>query len=219
MAPLNDHTEAAFLNHARERLDWDEFENIRRGLGAQTANKAKYFETERWLRHMWQLAKKLDLHQIPTQRILDLGTGPGHFPYACAVLGHDACGLDRPGSAAYAALTKWMDVKVVQHKILAQVPLPTFPARFDLVTGFRVGFNSKGRHGNFVLFDIDDWAFFLDDLRDNVVKTDGRIVLKMIAQSDYAGPQFGDAALMEYFESRGAVITAKGRFVWFDELR
>ena len=86
-------------------------------------------------------------------------------------------------------------------------------------TAFRIGFNSKGHDGHFVLFDIEDWAFFLDDIRDRILTPDGRLVLKMIKQDDYAGLKFGDAPLMEYFESRGAVIKPKGRVVWFDPLR
>jgi len=212
-------TTKGFLAFAQGHLNWDDFNNIRRGLGEQTANKAKYLESERWLQVMWRQAKQLDLHKRKSQRILDLGTGPGHFPYVCQVLGHEAWGLDRPGTAAYEELTKWMGVKVVPHKIRPRVPLPALPGRFDLVTAFRIGFNSKGRHGNFVLFDLEDWAFFLDDIRDRILTPDGRLVLKMIGQDDYVGLKFGDAPLMEYFESRGALIKPKERVVWFDPLR
>jgi hypothetical protein len=209
------------LNYTREHLDWSDFENICRDLGEQTPNKAKYFDNERWLLSMWKQAVRLDLHELLPQRVLDLGTGPGHFPYVCRVLGHDAWGINRPGEVAYLALTKWMDVNLVEHKIRARVPLPTFPAPFDTVTAFRVGFNSTGLRGKNVLFDIEDWAFFLDDIRESVLKPNGRLVLKMIGQDGYgyAGLKFGDKPLMEYFESRGAVIIPKGRVVWFDPLR
>ena len=218
-APLRKITKKRFLAFAHGNLNWDDFENIRRTLGEQTANKTKYLKSERWLHVMWRQAKKLDLLKRKSQRILDLGTGPGHFPYVCQALGHDAWGLDRPGTEAYEALTKWMGVRVVPHKIRPGVPLSAPPGRFDLVTAFRIGFNSKSQHGNFVLFDIEDWAFFLDDIRDRILTPGGRVVLKMIRQDDYSGPKFGDAPLMEYFESRGAVIKPKGRIVWFDPLR
>jgi hypothetical protein len=218
--PLRDLTEDGLVSHARQYLDWTEFETICGTLGDQTANKAKYLDNERWLRAMWRQAVQLDLPELLPQRILDLGTGPGHFPYVCNVLGHEAWGLNRPGEVAYQALAKWMGLTVVEHKIRAQVPLPAFPVQFDLVTAFRVGFNSKGREGKNVLFDLDDWAFFLDDLKGGVLKPGGRLVLKMIGQDGYGyeGLKFGDPPLMEYFESRGAAITRKGRIVWFDEL-
>jgi len=218
-APVRKVTKKRVLAFAHGHLNWDDFENIRHSLGKQTANKTKYLKSDRWLEVMWRQAKQLDLHKRKSQRILDLGTGPGHFPYVCQVLGHEAWGLDRPGTAAYEALTKWMGVSVVPHKIRPRVPLPALQGRFDLVTAFRIGFNSKGHDGHFVLFDIEDWAFFLDDIRDRILTPDGRLVLKMIKQDDYAGLKFGDAPLMEYFESRGAVIKPKGRVVWFDPLR
>jgi hypothetical protein len=208
------------MDQVREELDWNRYDEIRLALGGQTANKEKYLDAESWFLRMWKQAKRLDLQRLPPQRILDLGTGPGHFPYVCAALGHDAWGLDRPGTAAYEALTAWMGVRVVPHKIRAQVPLPTFPARFDLVTAFRIGFNSKGHQGRFILFDLDDWGFFLDDLRDNVLMPQGRVALKMTgAQGDYSGLKFGDPPLMDYFESRGAVIDREDCFIRFDVLR
>ena len=219
--PLTDLSEEGLVAYAREHLDWRQFESICGALGDQTANKLKYLDNERWLRSMWKHAVQLDLHELLPQRVLDLGTGPGHFPYVCKVLGHEAWSINRPGELAYQALTNWMGLDVVQHKIRAHVPLPTFPARFDLVTAFRVGFNSKGREGKNVLFDIDDWAFFLDDIKSGVLKPGGRLILKMINQDGYGyeGLKFGDPQLMEYFESRGAAITRKGRIVWFDELK
>jgi len=52
---------------------------------------------------------------------------------------------------------------------------------------------------------LEDWTFFLDDLRDNVLKPDGHLFMKMNTQSSHEGLHYGDTKLMQLFASRGAV--------------
>ena len=209
----------SFLRQAFVELDWQKLEGILQDVAEGRANKVKYFEVEKWLVRSWTQAAYLDLHRLPPQRILDLGTGPGYFPYACRVLGHNAWALDKPGTPLYDVMCEWIGVDVVPHTITAKVPLPAFSTRFDLITAIRIGFNSKGRRGNRVLFDLDDWGFFLDDLRDNLLQPGGRVLLKMIEQDDFTGLKFGDQPLLDYFASRGATFEHSKRFVLFDTLR
>ena len=209
----------AFLQAARAGLDWERLEAIRRDIGEQRANKVKYLDAEKWLASMWSEAKYLNLHRLPQQRILDLGTGPGFFPYVCRVLGHEVWALDMPVTPLYDVMCQWTGIDVVPHTIRAQTPMPPFPVRFDLVNAHRVGFNSKGRLGNKVLFDLDDWGFFLDDVRDNFLQPNGRLSLKMILQSDFSGLKFDDKPLRDYFASRGGAPLKGPRYFFFDPLR
>ena len=216
---------AAFLQQARADLDWEQLAVIRRDVGERRPNKAKYLDAEKWLASMWTEAKYLGLHRPPAQRLLDLGTGPGFFPHACRVLGHEVWALDMPGTPLYDVMCLWTGIDVVPHAIRAQTLMPPFPVRFDLVTAHRVGCHAKGRQGNKTLFDLDDWGFFLDDVRNNLLQpTGGRLLLKMIAQEDFSGLKFDDKLLQDYFASRGAVRLkgphrGRSRYFLFDPLR
>lgn len=205
----------------KDEFDWARFDAIRAACAETGANRLKYLDAEHWLVMMWCEAVVLDLHQRAPCRILDIGSGPGYFPYVCSRLGHEAWALDRPDMPLFVDLRSLMQVPFIEHAVRPRTPLPSVPRRFDLVTAHRVQFNAKkGRPGEKVLFDLDDWGFFLDDVRDRVLAPDGRLVLKMIDQGDYAGLKFGDPELMDYFRSRGAVIKdpAEGRYVIFDRV-
>jgi len=54
----------------------------------------KYFDVCFWMKDKLERAKRLNLFDRPPLRILDLGTGAGHFPAVCAALGHEVIGLD-----------------------------------------------------------------------------------------------------------------------------
>jgi len=209
----------AFLPVARAGLDWDRLEKIRRDISERRANKVKYLDAEKWLGRMWREAKYLNLHQLPSQRILDLGTGPGYFPYVCRLLGHEVWALDMPGTPLYDVMCQWTGIDVIPHTITAQTSMPTFPVRFDLVNAHRVGFNAKGRQGNKILWDLDNWGFFLDDVRDNFLQPAGRLSLKMIFQTDFSGLKFDDKPLQDYFASRGGAPLTGSRYFDFNPLR
>ncbi len=203
----------------RKDFDWDGLEAIRASTSDQTANRVKYLDAEKWLISMCHEAVNLTLHDRPPLRILDIGSGPGYFPYVCTLLGHDAWALDRPSMPLFVELRALMHVPFVEHAVRAREALPALRDRFDLVTAHRVQFNAKKGTGQRELFDLDDWAFFLDDLRDRVLVPGGGLILKMINQDDYTGLKFGDAPLMRFFESRGARIPAgPGRYVIFEQL-
>lgn len=204
-----------FMTHIRANLDWQAFEQIVSRVPEQRRNKLKYLDAEKWFVRMWKHAADLRLDRAPPQSVLDFGTGPGYFPYVCRYLGHHAEALDRPGTDLYDELCRWVGVAVVPFAIAARTTLPKFDRRFDLVTAFRVGFNNKGDRQ---LFDLADWGFFLDDVRDNILAPGGHLALKLIKQPDREGLKFGDAPLMEFFASRGARFHEKKRYVIFAPL-
>lgn len=178
-------------------------------------SETKYLKPDRWLEEKWKLADILDLVDSPPLRILDLGTGAGHFPFVCRYLGHDCVALDQPGIPIYDELCRLAGVERIDHRIEPRQPLPAFEQRFDLVTAFMVSFNTRP---DGTLFDLDDWGFFLDDVRDRVLTPGGRLCLKLIRQHDRQGLKYGDPKLEAFFKSRGATLAQKNRYARFEPL-
>ena len=124
------------IQYAKDNLDPGRLEIIREAA-VPWPNERKYMDTEGWLRRLWKPASMLRLTRARKRlRILDLGTGAGHFPFICGYLGHDARGLDRPGSAFYDAMSDWMGVAITRVAIEPFKPLPPFEKKFDLITAF-----------------------------------------------------------------------------------
>ncbi len=210
------------LAQARTELDWSELATIARRLPPKHADHyLTYLDAEMWFRKLWREVMRLDLHRSPRQRVLDLGTGPGYFAYICRCLGHDVLGLERPG-AELDDFHAWMGLQVVSHAIGSNKKLPALPRKFDTVTSFRVPFNKKRDSGDETsreLFDLDEWTFFLDDVRDNALRPGGRLALKMNSQPNHIGLHYGDPELMEFFAARGAVPETRKLYVTFDPLK
>lgn len=209
-----------FLEKTRGQLDWRVFDDMKREETNPTY--MTYYNFDEWISLLFREAVRLDLHTAKPLDILDLGTGPGHFPYICRLLGHRVLGLERPRSKLW-PFHAWMRVPVIAHGIAARLPFPALPLRFDLVTSFRVPFNNKkgetGEDGRRELFDLDEWTFFLDDLRDNVLKPGGTFHMKMNTQSDHIGLRYGSPELMEYFAGRGADLGERKPYVTFAPLK
>lgn len=211
--PLGPETFDGLLTYAQTLYDKDRLEAL--AAAYPKGSERKYLVAEPWLAKKWAAVELLGLAAGPTLRILDLGTGAGHFPLACRYLGHDCQALDMPGIPLYDDLCRLAGVDKLDHKIEPRQPLPRFEGRFDLVTAFMIGFNTRA---DGTLFDLDDWQYFLDDVRDNLLVAKGRLCLKMIRQADRPGPKFEDPGLQALFQRRGARSIATGRYAIFDPL-
>ena len=211
--PRNKHFEA-LMARAEEDLDWPALDRLAKAF-ENAGSERKYLDARKWLERKLDAALTLRLDQGPPMNILDLGTGGGHFPYVARFFGHRVWALDLPGLPLYDALCAWIAVEKRGFRIEAQQPLPDLGMRFDLVTAFMIGFNTK-RDGT--LFTVGDWDWFLNDVRNNQLKADGHLLLKMIRQADRKGPKYGDPDLMELFASRGGRFQEKGRYAFFEPL-
>ena len=92
---------------------------------------------------------------------------------------------------------------VVEHTIKPKELLPPNLGSFDLVTSFRAQFNYHGKEKR--LWDLDEWNFFLDDLRDNVLKPDGRFALRLAKQDhkrQHGGYKRSDEKLLSFMVER-----------------
>lgn len=203
----------ALLARAEAELDWTARDRI--AAAYPKGSERKYLDTKKWLERKLDTALMLGLEAGPPLDILDIGTGGGHFPYVARHFGHRVAALDLPGIPLYDALCAWLGVEKRAFRVEPCQPLPDFDTRFDLVTAFMLGFNTKA---DGTLFTVDEWTWFLDDVRDRQLRPGGRLVLKMIRQEERQGLKYGAPALMQLFAARGARFDDKHRHAIFEPL-
>ena len=80
--------------------NWDTIE----AASETRPNKRKYLELNDWVSRMCNDAAFMGLDRASPLRILDIGTGPGYFPFICRKLGHKCLALDKPGYPFYERL-------------------------------------------------------------------------------------------------------------------
>jgi SAM-dependent methyltransferase len=192
-AEPNNHPSAElrrFLNYLLAEVDTDEYRRIQQHylspeIVDPNADIVKYLDPIMWFESKLQLAWLLKLDKKPPMRILDLGTGPGHFPLVARFYGHDVTGTDLPGRATrvgreshiYDALCSLYNVKRIAHTIEPNAPLEGLDGRYDLVTSFLAAFNVDENRNP---WSTDHWRFFLRSLKENVLN-DGGVLFMTLA--------------------------------------
>ncbi len=161
---------------------------------------SKYLEIERWMRTAVRWALDMHLHRGRPCDVLDLGTGCGYFPYVCRQYGHRARALDLDDNDLYNEMIDLLGIERSPFAIEAGVPLPPLELRFDWVTGFMVCFNNHGRED---LWGADEWSFFLRDVRENLLKPDGHLLLQLNPERD---GRFMSPDVEKAFASAGATV-------------
>jgi hypothetical protein len=182
-----------FFAYLSDRFDATEYARLQRrhlveGKLPEGCNYLKYLDTVRWIEGKFGHALELRLHRPPALDILDLGTGPGHFQVVAEYFGHRTLGLDVPlkaesGTAElhlYDDLCRFFGVEKVSFKIKAMKPLPDFGRKFDLVTSFMSWFHT---HPGSVPWSLEEWAYFLRDVGDNVLKPGGRLYMNLVKEA------------------------------------
>jgi SAM-dependent methyltransferase len=201
--------QAAFPQHLLDGLDLSAFEELCNATEERRDHKLSYADLELWIARAWKEAKRLGLDSSPPLDILDIGMGPGYFVYVCQRLGHRAVGLDRPGHYPFwQGLRQWLGARdVVEHTIKPFETLPANIGPFDLVTSYRAQFNYVADEKR--LWTLAEWGFFLDHLRDQVLKPGGRLALRLAKQEHKGeeGLKRSDEALARFMADRGAVQT------------
>lgn len=177
--------------------------------------RAKYLDLDTWLGRHVTHAEAIGLLDSPPRRILDIGTGNGYFPFICRRFGHDVVATDVDSVELYDDLVSLLGIRRVVNAVETFRPLPDFGDRFDLVTAFNVVFD---RIDDTTTWTPKEWGFFLEDLRDHVLRPEGQIVIKL---NPHRGRHQDVPALVSFFRSLGADVAtpfvefcvAGGRFV------
>ena len=164
-----------------ERLDPVQWKQLReqypQGPGNPKINR--FANAAKLIKESIERAQDLWLDKSPPLRILDLGGGPNYFLFVCRALGHEGFGVDIDEQPLFRDTSELLGVPRVIHRIEARTPLPHLGGKFDLITAHRVCFYKKERNeaGRWHEWDSDDWKFFLGDVRDRMLKPNGRLLL------------------------------------------
>lgn len=199
------------FRYVEEHLDAQGYARLAQRHENDEAEWDKYLYLPYWLLQKLGHAVMLGLHRRPGLRILDLGTGVGHFLYVCRALGHETVGLDLDDSALFNELVDFLGLDRRVHAVRAFEPLPDLGGRFDLVTAFATCFDwHEGRP-----WGPTEWDWFLADLARNQLRPGGRVFMAL--NRPYDGQPY-DEALRRYFEATGATFLLDGVGVLYDSM-
>ena len=205
------------IKELSENFNFDHYDRLKQDLLTRPTlgSERKYLDLLYWTRSKLRIAIEQDLHRKPPLRLLDLGTGAGHFAFLCKRFGHQVMTLDLGHIELYNELTAFLGIERIDFEIRPQLPLPPFETKFDLVTGFMVGFNKRSKHE---LWGEAEWSFFLRDVVRNVMAPGGTLLLKMIGNRDLPGLHYDEPAFVSFIESHGGTVDPVNAYVRFDDL-
>jgi hypothetical protein len=181
-----------------------DFERL--GTLPRERKNAKWFDRpEKRLARALAEARAIGLDTGPPRRVLDLGAGPGYFLHVAQFFGHSALGLERAMEVA-APFHAWLGVDAVEGSVTACTPLQALPDRFDVVTAQKIQFDVLRDADGKRFWGVEEWGFLLDDLRENVLRPDGTVYLRLNKRNRrYPGPRVGDPELAADWAARGGV--------------
>lgn len=176
----------------------------------------KYIDPTTWFASKLKSARHLGLADRPPTDILDIGTGPAHFPVVAEFYGHTVLGSDLPYRTTgklerghlYDALAEIYRVPRIPLKVEQFVPLPPLEKRFGLVTAFLAAFNMDADRKPWT---IEAWNFFLNDLRDNVLTENGEVYMSLA--DDKLTPE-----VWAYLSERAAFVTEVSKNIHITDL-
>ncbi len=159
----------------------------------------KYLDLPFWLNGKIGAARAIGLSRRSGQRILDIGSGPGHFGVVARFYGCDYVGLECklsdgvvPGVRhLYNDLCEYFKIERIEQNITARVPI-VVTGRFDVLTVLMGTFSAYQHNSNTTTFDSTfawtwiDWAFFLDDVISNVMKEGDFEIYMQIGREFYS---------------------------------
>lgn len=180
---------AQFFRYLKARVDPIKFGDMQEVQLAESklrmdSDIVKYMDPVTWFESKFRAIFQLELDRRSPLDILDIGTGPAHFPVVAEFYGHRVLGTDLPYRTSgrlerghlYDALSEIYNVKRIPLKIEQYVSLPEFEQRFDMVTSFLAAFNIDSERKPWT---IEAWNFFLCDLRDNILKENGELFMSL----------------------------------------
>jgi hypothetical protein len=147
---------------------------------ADAASRYKYLDVAYFTLQKLKLAHALGLDRSPPWRVLDIGTGAGHFPFVLRHFGHEVVALDI-ANPVYEGIAACLGVKRTLVRVEPGVPLPDLGGRFDLVVAYDTTFNVKrtARGEPRRYWSLAEWQFLFDDLCGNQLRRPGRLFVQL----------------------------------------
>lgn len=182
---LNDE-KARFFQYLLATTDADAHRAIqdRHLTNPRPTGALKYIDPVTWFEHKFSFVETLGLHTRQPSRILDLGTGAGHFMKIAQSYGHKVVGTDLPSQnreddmrLIFTDLLDLYGLTRVDHVVTPELDETGLPQQVDLVTGFSAAFNRdfRGR-----LWAAADWETFLASLSRRVLKPGGQLYMTLM---------------------------------------
>ncbi|MHA1368339.1 MAG: hypothetical protein ACTSRA_01305 [Promethearchaeota archaeon] len=202
-------------------IDLKQFEELVRQYPQNTQDEKKTRQNQILFVY---LAHVIGLHRFRPKRILDIGSKAGIFPFIARYYGHDGWASDIPEVLAREpnkGILKLLRVPSLPLKVEANVSIPSFGKRFDLVTGFRTRFHSRYTWETGKAYEehwgIGEWDFFLKDLAKNHMTSNGRIFFMLNRLQEREKGALMPPQLKHYFQNIGARV--RGEFLEIQDLR
>ncbi len=209
-----------FFEYLLGEVDAERFDRVRQRRladlsAAGNVNMLKYLDPVTWFESKLSIARFLKLHRRKSpMRILDLGTGPGHFPVVARFFGHQVVGTDLPHRAQgidatghlYDELCDLYGVERIGHRIRGNEPLGDLRGPYDLATALLAAFNVDELRRP---WDVGKWEFFLEDVASNVLKPGGVLFMRLTHDKldEDSWAYLASRALWKEDQSRQVLIT------------
>jgi hypothetical protein len=175
-----------FFEHLLNTVDRERYRALRDSYLSPpriVSSALKYLDPVSWFEQKFGYVFRLGLHEKAPMRILDIGTGPGHFMVIANFYGHTTVGTDIPDHEVdgpthlYNGLADIYGTTRIKNRITPFKPLTELGGSYDLVTAFSAAFN-LARGG--VLWEQPAWDYFLSSLRKDVLVDDGEFFLMLV---------------------------------------
>ncbi len=173
------HQYVKFLKYLLQTTDLEKFKKLQFQYlsdSRKTNTRLKYIHPIHYFRSKMMVALRLELDKEDPIKILDIGTGAGHFPAIASFFGHEVIGMDFDNDF-YNDLCDVYNVNKWANKIETNGDIPELESGpVDFVTGFMTAFNIDDR-GN--PWTTDTWDHFFDRVSEKWLVKGGRIFLQL----------------------------------------
>lgn len=213
--------EIALFRELRETLDASVFHAIQTEFlsmppAEPRVGHLKYIEPVIWTADKLATSLQLGLDERAPLRILDIGTGPGHWQLAARHFGHSVTATELPDlidgdshrGRFYRAMCKLHGVEPLPLKVQPKTRISGVGNGYDLVTVFMAIFNGDDEGNG---WDEATWRFFLSDLAENIVAPAGGLHMRL-------SRQLTPDSIWQFLKSHATQANDRNMDIRFDDL-
>tara|TARA_B100000900_G_scaffold164155_1_gene139419 strand:+ start:18710 stop:19378 length:669 start_codon:yes stop_codon:yes gene_type:complete len=136
-------------------------------IGHTAENRYLKDAVRKYIQEKLSVAHYLNLHELKKQKLIDIGTGAGWFPYICKMYGHECIGTDFLGRKEYDPVYKFLDIDVREELIHANTPFG-LEDKVDYIVSLRAFFPNRPK-----IWTMPQWKYFFKDIIKNINNNGG----------------------------------------------